>query len=252
MTAIHRGRIRRILWHRLREDVFGLPIVWVGFLVVVALIATVVGLVRGSPPTTSTWETAAEFSRWYVGAVGVYLTAVYLPLYVAHGSTRRQFAIQLPPLMAAFAVGYGFLMTLGYGVETLLYRGFGWVQDLTSPHFFNAPSEFGLVFLEFALVGVAWVVAGAVLGGAFYRDTLFGIVLVPVMLAVVAMVEAAAGTSYFGPLPAFALDWLPLVGGVIENPTPAAGVALTVGVAAAGLLAVWAIVRDLPVRTTAS
>lgn len=166
MTTSTPQRVRAILRQRVAADVFGLPVVW-GLLVAgVALLVGGVALFRPGTIDVSGWEQAAQLARWYAGAVGVYVTAVYLPLYVAHGYTRREFAAQAPAFIAAWAAAFALLMTAGFALETLAYRVFGWTQALTGTHLYASPTEYPLVFTEFLLVGPAWTVGGAMLGAA--------------------------------------------------------------------------------------
>lgn len=250
MTATSAPRTWMIFRHRVRDDVLSLPMVWAGFLVAVAAVVALVAIFRADGIEVSGWEQATRITRWYVGAIGGYFTAVYLPLYVTHGVTRREFTAQLPALVVAFVAMYAVVMTVGFGIESVAYRIFDWPQVLTDQHLFDRLSQVGLVLLEFVLTGLVWTVAGAVLGAAFYRNGLLGGVLVPVAVAMVWLTEAATGTGYLGPFGAAfdaAPSWLT---GLRAAPVWATAVAIVV--AAAGLGLVHVLTRTMPIRNPGS
>ncbi len=104
------------------------------------------------PIDVSGWEIASQPPRWFVAAMGVYLTAVYLPLYIAHGFTRRESARQLAVAAAGTVVLLAALMTLGYAIERVVYRRAGWPQVLLQSHLFDHPNDDPLILLEFLLL----------------------------------------------------------------------------------------------------
>ena len=136
--------------HRLRDDALGGLMLWGGFTLVVFAILFVVASFR--PIDVSGWEIASQPPRWFVAAMGVYLTAVYLPLYIAHGFTRRESARQLALAAAGTVVLLAALMTLGYAIERVVYRRAGWPQVLLQSHLFDHPNDDPLILLEFLLL----------------------------------------------------------------------------------------------------
>lgn len=241
------NRSGRLLRQRLASELPGAVLVFGVLLAGTFLLVGAVSVLRSDSIRVSGWEQAAQLARWYAGGVGVYATAVHLPLYLAHGFTRREFAAQLPVLLGAFAVAFGALMTLGYGIEALAYESFGWTQDLTNDHLYATATEYPLIFLESTLVGGSWVVAGSVLGGAFYRNALLGFALIPVALTLVGLVELTAGPGHIGPFAASGS--LPLLGASLGGAS--AGTVTILGAAAfvAGSAVTWGVVRDLPMRS---
>ncbi len=225
--------------HRLREDVAWPPVLAGGFFAFVLTTTFVVWLIRGDV-TVSGWDIANQIPRWYAGAVGVYLTAVYLPLYVAHGHTRRDVARQ----SSVFVVVLAGLVALGYAIERVIYQAVGWNQALSADHLFTSSLDHWLIIAEFVGVLAVWVVGGAMLGAGFYRNPAIGLALVPVALVMAAAVEAAHGPGMFDGISAL----LGLVGITVAQTTPA-GAAATSAILIAGSLAVtWLLVRDMPLR----
>lgn len=250
MTTILQRRPRSILRQRLTEDVAGLPIVWGLFVAAVVALSAVVLLVGPDRFDTSAWEQAAQLPRWYAGAVGVYLTAVHLPLYIAHGYTRREFAVGIPAFTFLFAVALALLMTVGYAVEALVYGWLDWSHGLSQTHLFEVPTQYPSVFAEFFLLHLVWTVAGIVLGAAFYRNAGLGLALVPLAVLMVALAQAATGPQNLGPFPSFdAAGSLPLVGGLLAGGSHGVAAAVSGVVVALASPLAWYLVRDLPLRS---
>lgn len=238
MTTMHDERTWAIARHRIAEDVVGSVVVWAIFTALVIAVGAAIAIF--GTIGASVWEEASQFSRWYAGAVGVYLTTVYLPLYVAHGQTRREFARQTPPVVAMFAAVLAVLMTVGFVVEAGVYTAFDWPQELTREHLFDAPTDVGWVFVQFFLLLAVWTVAGTVVGAGFYRNPGLGIALLLGALPAVVLVEALIGPAWFGlegllypTLPAGSVAW---------------AVAVCLGVLGVGLAAMWLLVREMPLR----
>ena len=239
MTTDVTPRTWAIARHRITEDVVGSVIVWAAFALVVAAIGAAIAV--AGTIGTSVWEQASQLPRWYAGAVGVYFTAVYLPMYVAHGQTRREFGVQIPPVIALFSGMLALLMTVGFAIETVIYRAFDWPQTLTVNHLFDAPTQLGLVFFaEFALVFVVWTIAGAVVGAGFYRDRRLGFALLLPGIPAIAWTETVVGPTWAGSLPI-------LAGAATGSLVSAVVTAL--GIFALGVAAMWLVIRDLPLRT---
>lgn len=249
MTAISTpSRSWTILRHRLRGDVVGLPVIWALFALAVAVVIALVAIFLVDIEISG-WEQASQITRWYVGATGVYFTAVYLPLYVTHGITRQEFAAQLPLLVGAFAGTYALLMAAGFGIEAVVYGWLDWPHELVRGHLFETPTQSPIVFLEFLLVGAVWTVGGTIMGAAFYRNGFIGTLLIPVALAMVGLAEAVTGPGYLGPIGGVvdALSWLAGLSGSIIR-----AILVCAALVAGGLGITWTLIRDLPVRTPTS
>lgn len=229
--------------HRIKIDGPGSVFLWGLF---VLFVAAVMGMIAFfGEIRTSGWEKATQLPRWYAGAIGIYMTALYLPVYIAHGRTRREFIRQAPGAMAVTTTVLAALMTAGFAIEYVAYRVAGWPQTLSSTHLFESPNEFGLVFLEFWLAFVVWMVAGTFLGAAFYRSPGLGFLMLPVALLLVALVEGSlGGNATVSALPPL-LDLFDLIP---QSGTVARAIATAAGCSAAGWLITWLVVRDLPVK----
>ena len=229
--------------HRLRTDLSSLVVLWLFLVAGVAVMITLLFAAFGDL-ASSVWEQASEFARWFAGAMGIYVTGVYLPLYIAHGRTRREVARQLPIVAVLYTAAFAALLTLGYGIERLVYHLGGWPQALADPHLYDHAGQYHLVFIEFWLLLVVWFVGGMMLGGGFYRSTTLGLSLIVPAVAVIIVVDRVLGPGSVGPFPQELLAWLPL-------PAPSLVTAVVVCLATTVLLGAgtWRLIRDLPLRT---
>lgn len=212
---------------------------WAGFWALVTVITVALGL--AGRLTQSAWEIAAQAPRWYALFFGVSLVREFLPLYLAHGQTRRRFAVDGAITVTLFAPFLAALLAFSYLLESALYGLAGWPQALTRPHLFTEPTQVPLVFAEYLIEFAAWIPAGAFMGAAFYRFRGNGLLSVPVGVALIIVAYAAAGVEPWVPLLFDRLSFTPpdtaltpLVGGL--------------GVFVAGLLLTWSVIRDVPLR----
>ncbi len=229
--------------HRLKDDALGVVVLWAGFAAFVFAVVFIVAIFR--PIEVSGWEIASQLPRWYIAGLGVYLAAVYLPLYVAHGFTRHEIARQLPASAAITVVVLSALMTLGFAIEGGVYRLVGWPQELTRPHLFDDASSYPLMFVEFWLLFTVWLVAGTFVGAAIYRSPVNGLFAIPVGLAMIGLAEAVLSPGVVDILGS-AVGFL---GFAPDGASVAGSLAVVTGCLAVGLPATWLLVRDMPLRS---
>ncbi|MFO7251194.1 MAG: hypothetical protein DIU60_010640 [Actinomycetes bacterium] len=224
-------------------------LVWAAFWVLVTLIT--VGLGLTGRLTQSAWEVAAQLPRWYALFFGVSLIHEYLPLYVAHGRTRRQFGVEGALTLILFAPFLAALLVISYQLESVLYGLAGWPHVLERAHMFTEPTQVPLVFTEYLIEALAWSTAGAFMGAAFYRFRGGGLLSIPVGVLLIAFAHSAMGVEPWGP---FLLAWLRVLSQVVFDlpDSPLMPLLGTVGVLVVGLLLTWAIIRDMPLRNQAS
>lgn len=228
--------------HRLRDDTAGALLLWAGLVVFVLILVFAISAFRTIE--VSGWETASQLPRWFAGAIGVYLTAVYLPLYVAHGFTRREIARQLPVAAIGTVVIMAVCMTLGYGIERVVYTVAGWPQALGQEHLYTTASDYSLIFLEFLLLFTVWASAGALAGAAVYRNPAYGFVAIPVAVVLVGLAEAAVSPGFF----TLVTVVTGLLGFLPDTTSITTAVVVTGGCVAIALPATWVVIRDLPLR----
>ncbi|MBB2914523.1 hypothetical protein FHS43_005835 [Streptosporangium becharense] len=211
---------------------------WAAFLVFVAAVA--VGVAVFGTLTESAWEKAVQLPRWYALFVGVALVREFLPMYIAHGQTRRQFGVHAAVTVALFAPFLSALITVGYLLEAALYGLASRPQALGQAHLFTEPTQLPLVFAEYLTEFLAWIVAGTFAGAGFYRWRHGGLITIPVGIALVLLAAGASGTQLRFP---FAIRLgLDLPGSLPL--TLGAGL----GVSLLGLALTWLVIRDMPLR----
>ena len=246
MSASDAPHAWTIARHRMRIDVPGAAVLWLLFAAGVA--ALVAGVAIFGTIAISGWEQASGVPRWYMGITGVYLTWSSLPLYVAHGHTRREFAVQAPVAIAATTTVVALLMTMGYAIETAVYRAAGWPQTLTREHLFDTPDQLLLVFTEFWLVFAVWCLAGALLGAGFYRNQgSLGLLMLPVALLMVGIIEYTVGDG-IGSMPFGFVQAVLQPLATLDPGSVATAVAIWSGVMVTGGTLTWAVIRDMPLR----
>lgn len=227
--------------HRLRDDAAVVAVLWTGFLVFALTVVFLVAAVRTIE--VSGWEIMSQLPQWFAGGMGVYATAVYLPLYVTHGYTRREVFRQLLPVHAAMAVLLSALMALGFAIERVVYGLAGWPQALGQEHLYRRADDYGWMFGEFLVVFSVWMVAGALGGAAFYRRPLGGVLVVPVLAVMIGVAEGLTNPGFL-PGVSGALG----LGGVGDATTALAAFTVCAVCVGAGLMLTWLLARDLPLR----
>lgn len=225
--------------HLFVRELRSVIVFWVVFVIGVALIAAAIATL--GTITSSVWEKATQAPRWFSGVWGIYQTAVYLPLFIAHGYTRREFAGQVVRVAGGYAVVLSVLITAGFALEWAAYRMLGWPQVIEDGHlFFSAPTELHLVLVQYVFTFFAWIAVGALVGAAFYRYRQGGWLTVPIAFAALSLVENVLGA-----------DSVLYVGVELTLTAPTALAVYSVIVAGA-LSATWFLISDLPMRTTHS
>lgn len=237
--TLARPHARRVGRHLIRTQIRGLEVLLALGMGVVAIIGVILHLTVGLDQ--GIWSFAIQFLRWYALAMGIYCTAVYLPIYVAHGRTRREvatgslaFALTLAPWLTAAVL-------LGYAIEAGVYHLLGWGAMLPDPHPLGSLGATATTIAVQAPTFLAWIAIGALAGAAFYRDVRLGIaLLLPGLLLV--------GTSATL-LQAEDLTLVPIVGDLFSaDPGTAVTVIVNLAIAAVASAGAWLVVRDLPLR----
>jgi hypothetical protein len=202
-------RLRRVL----RAMVVGLRQMIVGYCLVMVLCFLLGGLaiqLVGGGVDHSMWDYGTQSPKYFSAAIGITLTPALFTLLIAHGVTRRMFAVASSILLVGAAASLAAFWVIVYQVEHLIYAAGGLSQTLANPHLFTKTSQVGLIFTEFFLLIISHEVAGWLLGIGFYRFGFWkGLALLPLGLlpAIAAelllvaqwLAQALANTSYHRP-----------------------------------------------------
>jgi hypothetical protein len=194
--------------------------------------------------TGSVWNVAPSILRWFAAGYGAYLTGSLLTICVAHGRTRREFTVQVLVFMVGGSAVVALLLTLGYPLESLLYRAMDWPHRVPEGRLYSSPDQLGLIFVSlWSLLGV-WTVAGAFLSAGFSRDDGgWGLLMIPLAVVLVSAVSLVLD-----------LGFLPFVGRVLRpaDVGPAVAMAVCAACFLVGAAAVWALLRDMPIKNQTS
>jgi hypothetical protein len=214
-----------------------LALCWAGF--AAAVVALTFALALRVDLDRSVWDPAVSVARWFALGYGVYFVNRLLPVYVAHGRTRREFAANLAVFLVVASAMVAALLALGLALEGLLYQAMGWPHRVDAERLYDAAGPYPLVLVSYWALMLTWATIGLLLGAGFYRSNGGELVAIALALAMVVVTGSAIG-----------FDGLPLLGSVVDLArVPLAG---TLALCLAGLLpgvaVTWAMVRDIPIR----
>ncbi|MBB4934917.1 hypothetical protein F4561_005811 [Lipingzhangella halophila] len=180
------------------------------------------------PIEVSGWGEVHLAVRGLAVGTGVFMCTLTLPQHIAHGRTRREFAVHLPVGILVLALVLGAASTAGFALELPIYRLMGWPQEFSnSGGLYTAADQYPLIALENWLVLPTWLAAGALIGAGLTRSAILGVALMPVGGILIWAVHGALRSSDLA---------VPMV--------------LTcLGVFLLTMVLTWAVVRDLPLRS---
>ncbi|GII80050.1 hypothetical protein Sru01_50320 [Sphaerisporangium rufum] len=224
-------------------NMFFAVLLWLAALAVTAAIAAAVAVFGDLDQ--SAWEKVPQIARWYALFTGVALIREFLPMYIAHGQTRREFGGHALVTALLFAPFLGVLFALGYLIERGVYALAGLPPVLGRGHLYADTLQFPVVVAEHTLQFAVWLAAGTFLGAAYYRWAGGGVLAcLPVAAGLVLLAESTVGGD-------LRLPFANRFGLGLDLAWPAAVLAGTgVATVLAGLALTWPIIRDVPLRTT--
>jgi hypothetical protein len=221
-------------------------LVWLAFLAGSLLVATATAI--WGRADHGIWHyVATQGPRWLALGLGFDAVNTYLRPHVAGGRTRGDFLRQLCPYVAGIAVVLGLLVTLGYLAERAVYALAGWRYGPPFPSWFRdylyplgGATNYAGTLGAFTLMLLMWTLAGVLVAAAFNRGVLLGAVSVPVGLLVVAPMDIQLGWGGIWQLYVMTEDEL--------RPSLLTAAGVSVAGIVLACVAIWGVVRDLPVR----
>ncbi len=223
-----------------------LDIVWwfLGLVVVVFAVSLPAIGRAGEPLPLSIWEAfAGNGPGWFLMAMGATAVSTYLPTVVAHGVTRRRFALSTTLALAACAAVLAVVVVIGYQYETAVYRRVSWDHVLLGSHMFGSTDQLHLVMAEYWVRYLLFGLVGVLSGYGFYRvGGWWGTALLPLTT----LLPLAIGSRLLGQgtevlsVP----EWLAYM-----SATPS-GALLTIGFMAVLFVVIRALLATVPLRTT--
>lgn len=238
-SATSTGRLQRVV----TSMMFGLrPMIagyWLVMLVAFGLGALVAQLVGGGFDQ-SIWDHATQSPKYFSAAIGITLTPALFSLMIAHGVTRRMFALAGTIILVGAATATAVIWMLAYQVEHVVYASAGLGQTLSNPHLFTKTSQVGLIFTEFFLLIIAHEVAGWLIGIGFYRFGFFkGLLLLPLGLLPAVAAELLLVAQWLA-------DALRSTG--YQRPSLAIGVPGVLAISALGLYCAYRLLRPMALK----
>lgn len=221
----------------------GLPMVagyWGIMLTVYAVIITVVVAVGDTD--VSIWATSGGSApKYFLLAVGVMLTTVFLPTYLGNGVTRRDFTLGASLYIVVVAAVYAVIMALGFLAEHAIYSAADLMGGLDEPYPVQALSDGLDRFVAELLVGIAYLCSGWLMGTCFYRfGSWWGIGLIPVTVLPAAVTEIGFDSLWLG----YGINH----GLGLDRPPLGVGALMAVASIAAAWLANFALTRAVAVK----
>jgi hypothetical protein len=242
ITTVQQGRPRTWRFPRpmVVDQVALAVMLWAGFALTVLCVIIGINYFSGSL-NYSVWETASQAVPWYCAIMTGRVLYQVFPMFVAHGRTRRNAAIEAGISSAILAAVAAMLTVVGYLLELALYRSNDWSTNLEEDHLYSRHSQIGTIFLESILIYLVWAGMGAFVGATLYRFGSIGWFSVLPAAAVASLVGIFWATD--SPFFSEALDrFRPEFAGTI----PMAIVSSLIGVTIfSGFI--WAVVRDVPI-----
>ena len=228
------------LARRFLRDI-GFLTVWIWPVAYVAAAAIIFTVSRFTEITHGGWENAGHWPRWFLFSTAIAFTAMYLPVAVAHGITRRAVLRALAATIAVTSVVWAALMAVGHVVEAVVYGALDWPAAPAAPHLFSDGYDVVPMLVEYGLLFGTYMVAGVLLSGLYLRyGAWVGTACIPLGLLPIVAVEALLSTGW--------------VGGVLQEQAGADRLAApvvvvgAVAVLALGAAAGYALLRDVPLR----
>jgi hypothetical protein len=203
------GRLRQVL----RTMIVGLRPMIVGYWFVMTVTFLIGGLLTQlftGGLDHSVWDYGTQSPKYFSAAIGITLTPAIFALLIAHGVTRRMFAVASSIILVGAATATALLWVVSYQVERGIYDWAGLTQTLANPHLFTTTTQVGLIFIEFFLLTLAHEVAGWLIGISFVRFGFWkGLALLPLgvlpaaaaelLLVAQWLAEALNNTGYHRP-----------------------------------------------------
>lgn len=216
-------------------------LLWGGYFILAMAVPTGVSFFKDI--TVSAWGAFSGATLWYAAFIGGLVMYRSLPVHVAHGRTRRDFAVEAGIFIVIFAAFTALLVTLGFLLESGVYDIAGWPREAPEDHLFSSYGDLLLIFVEYWLTFLVWTAVGALIGAAWYQSEGLGVLsLIPAVI-LVALVDIFTGASLGGPFNV--LDRF------FSGETPSLGLAVLVSLTCFLITyrLIWWVIRDVPIRT---
>jgi hypothetical protein len=206
-----------------------------------AIVATVIILIGDADMSLWHWFGTSP-AKYFLMVLAIITAAVYLPVYVGHGITRRQFAVGSAAFFGIVSVAFGGVVLTGYLVELAMHAATGQFGPANGAYPVASVGDGLAVFVRHTVIHAAFVCTGWLFGATFYRyGPWIGILLTPLCAGpgfgtdfVLGMGTEQTGHRY---------DIVQLGAAYVPAGLLVGTLLLALGVAFA-----FAVVRDVPIR----
>lgn len=214
-------------------DLFFYALVWSGVGIALLTINLVANGVWGDV-AGSVWDGSASLFQYAMLGAGIMVAASYLPVYIGHGMTRRDFTTAALVALVGLAAGAALATTAGYAIEHVVFQAADWPHVLDSNrdmHIYDRPDQYGLIAVELFGLYVTHALGGLLIMAALYRlGWLWGALVALAGIGVVIGAEMVLAAGFAGVVLA---DWL-------DSSAPPVGIGVGIAAALAVLAAVLA------------
>ncbi|MDQ0115765.1 hypothetical protein [Paenibacillus harenae] len=187
------------------------------------------------------WEGASTSPKVFLLVIGILMTPLSLASFVSNGVTRRHFIWGVSGLLVVYSAISAIIMVIGYPIEQWIYDKYDWPLELSNPHLFKDASQFGLIFVEYFFLFIAFFGSGWLIGSCFYRfNWKLAVVLILVAILPAMAMETVISADWIGSILQKAYD--------IERASLAAVIPLALCIVALVFVSVFLLLRKVPVK----
>lgn len=183
----------RLIVRRLTRTLWVPAVAYAAIVVVAAFVSDAATGAFGEVRSSVAQYPILNSPKYFLMVFGILAATTQLPIFVAHGITRRDFVRGAAVFFAALAALYAALQIAVLGTEYAVCAALGVLDRFTQAHPVATPGAAGRLFLECLMIGLANLVGGALIGTGYYR---FGPWLGTVLIAPAYLPALVAETAF--------------------------------------------------------
>lgn len=135
----------------------------------------------------SAWGVVGSIAPWYIAIMSGWIVYIQVPIFVAHGRTRKSGYREWLNTGLAMAPLGAILMTIGFLLERGVYSLAGFSTEAESARFFTGGNDLFTVLYQYLLTFGVWFALGGFVGGALYRSEDLGWLSIPLAIGVASL-----------------------------------------------------------------
>lgn len=190
----------------------------------------------------SAWGIVGSIAPWYIAIMAGWIVYIQIPLFVAHGRTRKQgFREWRNTGLGLVSLG-AILMAVGFILERVIYDLANFSISAENEEFFSGANDLHIVLFQYLLTFAVWFALGGFVGGSLYRSEDWGWVSIPIAIIIASLAGLWNHTS--GGFFAFSRRIIP----GINTESVFLDIGLSAIAVAVGVWIVWKLTHDMPLR----